>query len=306
MTRIRVPGAACVIPETLGGLPVTELADKVFAGSEAEEVYLPKSLKRIGRYLFYGCEKLHALHVYGETTEIGGGIFTGCKNMRELFVHVDSDGKSALRDFVTELSERILVHVFISEPDGGEREAARLVFPLYYDEAVENTPARLIGFAIHGSGQKYRYCLEGKSIRFEKYDKVFKFEKIEESVLMAAEVAICRLQYPMGLWEEARIQYEGFLRENLFEVILGNMDKAETVKWLLREFAEDANTGAAGRQVFPAENTGFDTAAPALSPADFEQLISEAAARHLPELSGVFMDLNRRLFGAKKKKSFDL
>ena len=33
VTKLLAPGAVCVVPESLGGLPVTELADKVFSGS---------------------------------------------------------------------------------------------------------------------------------------------------------------------------------------------------------------------------------------------------------------------------------
>lgn len=44
MTKLLAPGAVCVVPESLGGLPVTELADKVFSGSTVEKVYLPRTL----------------------------------------------------------------------------------------------------------------------------------------------------------------------------------------------------------------------------------------------------------------------
>ena len=33
VTKLLAPGAVCVVPESLGGLPVTELADKVFSGA---------------------------------------------------------------------------------------------------------------------------------------------------------------------------------------------------------------------------------------------------------------------------------
>ena len=65
VTKLLAPGAVCVVPESLGGLPVTELADKVFSGSTVEKVYLPRTLTRIGRYEFYGCEELREIHFYG-------------------------------------------------------------------------------------------------------------------------------------------------------------------------------------------------------------------------------------------------
>ena len=86
VTKLLAPGAVCVVPESLGGLPVTELADKVFSGSTVEKVYLPRTLTRIGRYEFYGCEKLQEIHFYGTLREVGGGVFTGCRNIRSLTV----------------------------------------------------------------------------------------------------------------------------------------------------------------------------------------------------------------------------
>ena len=79
---------------------------------------------------------------------------------------------------MTEINERVTVHVFIQdgrnrmqderdtdsartslasstfEEENGETETARVIFPEYYDEAVENTPARITVSNIHGAGQK--------------------------------------------------------------------------------------------------------------------------------------------------------
>ena len=168
VTKILSPGAACVIPETLSGLPVTELGDKALAQTGVEEVFLPRTLRRLGRYCFYGCERLSHIHFYGGPLETGGGFLAACGRLRELTVHMDPSERSALRDFVTEASGRLLVHYLLPGPDGEEHEAARLLFPVYYDEAVENTPARITVSNIHGAGQKYRYCFEDKRVRFDK------------------------------------------------------------------------------------------------------------------------------------------
>lgn len=309
MTKLLAPGAVCVVPEVLDGLPVTELADKVFSGSAVEKVYLPRTLIRIGRYEFYGCEKLQEIHFYGSLREVGGGVLTGCRNIKSLTVHMDISEESALRDFVTEINERVMVHVFmqdgqnrrmigvdtgfertaltsdILEKENGETECARLIFPEYYDEAVENTPARITVSNIHGTGQKYRYCFEGRKFRFDRYDKLFVYEKVEESVLMASKIAVNRLRYPKGLWESAKKEYEKFLLENLYEVLLGSLEDPETVKWL------------AGQYLTPEKNP--------LTADEISGLITEVSKRHLPELSGMFMEIQRKKFGVKKK-SFDL
>lgn len=307
MTGILSPGAVCVIPEELGGCPVTELGDRALAGSKVKEVFLPRYLKRIGRYCFYGCEALECLHVYASTMEIGGGVFNGCTAVREIFIHMDRGERSALRDFVTELNGRVTVHYFLLEENGEEREAARLIFPIYYDEAVENTPARITVSNIHGTGQKYRYCFDDKKVRFDRYDKLFVYEKAEEPVEAAAEIAIFRLMYPHGLWEEARRDYRRFIEENLFEVLLGNLGQAEVFKWLIAEFGESGIGGKAGQEA--GADAGNAAGAEAgiggkvgLSESELDRLALEASRRRMAEISGILMDLKHRKFPPKKKK----
>ncbi len=278
VTKVLAPGAACVIPEMLGGLPVTELADRALARQEIREVYLPKTLKRIGRYGFYNCEKLEILHFYAETREIGGGIFNGCGRIREIHIHMGEDERSALRDFVTEITGRLVVHYYIPDGPGGEREAARLVFPEYYDEAIENTPARNLSFSIHGSGQKYRYCFGDRKVRFELYDKVFVHEVIEESTEDAAEIAVNRLMFPHGLWEDAREHYEKFLAENFFSVMDMSLRDLEWFKWLMAR--------AEGK----------------LSEEELDRLIRKASSERLAEVSGTLLDFRHRQYPPKKKK----
>jgi len=325
VTKVLSPGAACVIPERLGGLPVTELADRAFAGSRISEVFLPEGLKRIGRYCFYGCEDLRTIHLYSSATEIGGGFLNGCRAVREIYMHMDSTERSALRDFVTELNERITVHYFLPGPNGEETEAARLIFPIYYDEAVENTPARITVSNIHGTGQKYRYCFEDKKVQFDRYDKLFVYEKAEEPVTSAAEIAIYRLMYPHGLRDEAKRGYEEFVRENLYEILLANLGQAEVFKWLAGRFLdEDVASGGAGFG-YGAGSAGWggvsgqgvvsagaehgaaasgDGRGHGLSRDELDALILEASKRRLAEISALLMDIKRRRFPVKRK-TFD-
>ena len=50
--------------------------------------------------------------------ETGGGFLAACGRLRELTVHMDPSERSALRDFVTEASGRLLVHYLLPGPDG--------------------------------------------------------------------------------------------------------------------------------------------------------------------------------------------
>ena len=293
VTKILAPGAACVIPESLGGVPVTELADRAVAWQAVEEVYLPKTLRRIGRYAFYNCEHLQILHFNEGTREVGGGVFNGCTNIREIYIHMDENERSALRDFVTEITGRLTVHYILPDANGGEWEAARLIYPEYYDEAIENTPARNLSFAIHGSGQKYRYSFGDRKIQFDRYDKVFEKELIEESIALAAEIAINRLMFPYGLSENAKAQYEEFLRKELFEILMANLGNAEVFKWLIANYAADSaeKTGDSG--------SGMPSR---LAEEELDKLLTESSVRRLTEISGILLDLKHRLYPPKKKK----
>ncbi len=279
------PAAVCVVPETLGGLPVTELADRALARTAIREVYLPKTLRRIGRYGFYDCEKLQVLHFYSATREVGGGVFNGCRKIREIFIHLGTEETSPLRDYVSEIADRVTVHCIMDDGQGGETEAARVVFPEYYDESIENTPARNLSFSIHGSGQKYRYCMKDRRIQYDKYDKVFFYEAIEEDVKDASEIAICRLMFPYSLSDEAREKYEEYLMEHLCDVLMANMGHGEHFKWVVGQFGEAKKDGVL-----------------CLSEADMERLIAESSMKKLTEISSVLLDLKHRLYPPKKKR----
>lgn len=286
MTKILAPGAVCVIPDILGGCEVTAVSDRLFARTGVEEVYLPRSLQRIGRYAFYNCERLKCLHFYNHAVEIGGGLFNGCRNVREFHVHMERDERSGLRDFVTEISERLMVRCYLEDGAGEETEVSRLIFPVYYDEAVENTPARIISSSIHGSGQRYRYCFEDKKIRYDRYDRQFFYEKNEEGLLPAAEIAVFRLMFPHGLWEDAKKTYGEFLRTNLKEILLGNIDKTEIFKWLVNYFEGEIHSE--GR----------------LGENEIKELTEAASRQKRTELSSLLMELRHQKF-KPSKKSFD-
>lgn len=295
VTKVLTPGAVCVVPETLGGMPVVELADRAMAETAIKEVYLPRCLRRIGRYGFYNCEHLQSIHFFAETREIGGGVFNGCRNIQEIYICMEKDEKSALKDFVTEIADRVMVHYIFEDETGENREAARLIFPEYYDESIENTPARNLSFKIHGSGQKYRYCFGDRKLQFDRYDKMFTEEIEEESLEAASEVAVNRLRFPYGLAETAKKRYEDFLRKNLYKVLFVNMKKSEVFKWLIAEFADRKNSE---NSLKDADHDDSQT----LSLEELDKLIAESSLHHLAEISGILLDLKRVLYPPKRKK----
>ena len=151
-------------------------------GERLEEIVLPLTVRRVGRYCFYNCGNLRRLEFHGGLSDWGSGAFTGCHGVRSLRVYADVDGRSHLKDVLDELREELEVEYFM-EPAGGSSRAeqsesiidrrkngapgfARLIFPEFYEEGMENTPARILENHVHGSGILYRNCFRGRALDF--------------------------------------------------------------------------------------------------------------------------------------------
>ena len=180
-----------VIPDELMGRPVTELApyacsssdpgdrwkkyeiqetvlheeeklpgeEQELAGELLTEVYLPRHLKRIGTYAFYFCRQLKILHVQGELEDIEGGAFMWCKGLNRLtFRNIPWENK-VVYNVLSEFTQELEASLFFA--DG---TTLTLTFPEYYEESVENTPARIIDTHWHGSGYKYRQCFPERKL----------------------------------------------------------------------------------------------------------------------------------------------
>ena len=71
-----------VIPNTLGGAPVTVLAGYLFQNNETiKSVALNSNLKVIGEAAFSQCEKLESITIPAGVTEIGDYAFDGCYSL---------------------------------------------------------------------------------------------------------------------------------------------------------------------------------------------------------------------------------
>ena len=58
ITKYTLPCEEVVIPEKVEGMEVSALGDYVLSGHCCRSVFLPKSVKKIGRYGFYNCRIL--------------------------------------------------------------------------------------------------------------------------------------------------------------------------------------------------------------------------------------------------------
>lgn len=206
--KVPEPEAVVLIPEEEEGLPVTALGAYVCAGSEIEEVHIPVGVKKIGAYAFYGCQQLKAVYMGGRALDLGTGLFADTPSMQFLDFTEFEGERSCFKDILSEIRQTLRVRVH-----RGNQEA-RLIFPEYFEESVENTPARILVTETHGCGHRYRYCFANREFQFAGYDELFPHVKVQESEELVTELAIGRILYPWGLSEKRRQMYLGYVREH--------------------------------------------------------------------------------------------
>lgn len=217
-----------VIPPELEGRRVTELGAYALSGSDVEEIYLPPWLEKVGAYGFYGCEKLRRIYCYGRVLDLGAGLFAGVHTVELLDITEFVGEKSCFKDMLSEFRHTLRVRVRritedaltngdfeqIRSGDAGAFQEARLIFPEYYEESVENTPARILFVETHGCGHRYRYCFSGREFQYTGYDELFSHVKVQESEELVTELALGRLLFPCGLTDEHRVMYMDYVREH--------------------------------------------------------------------------------------------
>lgn len=226
--KIEEVGAVVSVPEELEGCPVTELGAYVLSGSEVEEVHLPPHLKKIGAYGFYECDKLRRIYCYSRVTDLGAGLFAGVRSVELLDITEFEGEKSCFQDMLSELRQTLRVRLRPAESgagrdmhwteDGagraGDLAEARLIFPEYFEESVENTPARILFIETHGCGHRYRYCFANRQFQYLSYDELFPHAKVQEPEELVTELALGRLLFSAGLSEAHRVMYLDYVREH--------------------------------------------------------------------------------------------
>ena len=276
-----MPAEADGVPEEEAGSPVLpenwdpEEMKIPLCGLQVEEVYLSDPVRKAGRYCFYNCENLRFLRFPTTLRDVGGGSFNGCHKVEELSVKVFPREKSGLRDILTDLKDTMTVHLSF---DGKEGEKARLLLPEFFEEAVENTPARQILTTVHGCGHRYRYCFRDTHYDFEEYDRLFLWVREQEKTEMAAGLVLNRLMFPWQLSPRARAAYEEWLAEH-FE---------ETARYFAGKKAEEEFLFLARRK--EASREALDC------------LIRESTSAGWTEMVSRLMDTRRRRFAPERKK----
>lgn len=77
--------AACVIPDRLGGYPVTAIGNEAFATAQCQwtltSVVIPDTVTVIGERAFQGCVLLESVTLPAALEEIGASAFYGCRSL---------------------------------------------------------------------------------------------------------------------------------------------------------------------------------------------------------------------------------
>ncbi len=174
-------------------------------GDRLEKICLPSSLKKVGAYAFYNCANLKEIEFYSTTLDWGAGVFAGCYAVDTLSVYVDESRRSCLKDVLSQLHQSLNVEYH------GEGEA-RLIFSDFYEEAVENTPARILVTNTHGCGKQYRNAFVNTQFQFQEYDSLFPYVKVQEEEEFVARLALSRVRFPYKLSDKYRNDYLDYLK----------------------------------------------------------------------------------------------
>lgn len=204
-----------VLPKQIEGLPLTEVGPYCFAKNKyLERVVLPDTISKIDRMAFYNCTGLKELELGPGLMELGGDAFMNCHNLHQIKVRCGAKEASGVRFVLRQISSDLTVHFLGETVD----ESAVILFSDYYESYDEVTPAHLFGRNIEGEGFRARQCFKDGIFEYVRYDGIFQKACAEESEKTLCEMSMNRLRYPVDLTEEARKQYEDYVKAHLDEI----------------------------------------------------------------------------------------
>ena len=310
--RCRGTVSKIVLPEQIAGYPVKKIAayafsakkgeedpdvlvyespeevlfeenERLLAGDAVEEVVFPDTVEEIGNYIFYNCKMLKKLEFTDSLVYLGSGAFTGCGNLDTLKVHLKRGRKSCVKEILGDLWQRMDV-LFLHEGSNAQEEvqAVRLVFPEHYEEAVENTPARILFTQHHGTGNNYRQCFYSREMDFRKYDSLFSLAVAQEKPEVLADMVFSRLTGPCGLTAEHRAIYEAYARNHPRDAARYLVSREN-----LQYFQCMSERGLWSRE-------------------GLEEAIREAAEKGKAEVLSLLMNEKHQRFPEKRKTRFEL
>lgn len=235
--------------------------EALVTGKALKEICLPAELSAIGEYAFYNCTELEGIILGGGRLDFGNGAFMNCDNLRNLKFLSKPGNTTVLAGFLREIQGELKVTF-----ESGEEKAVFL-FPEFYEESVENTPARVFHYLIHGAGYRYRQCLERGILNIDMYDSLFSTPEIQTEENTALDLALNRLKYPYQLTPGHRRQYIRYLLKHREETISRYIQENDT------------------------EGLGFLKEEEILAPEWMDYAVRESIRRKQPECTGFLLNL---------------
>ena len=291
-----------VLPDEIFGLPVTSLSDRALAHGakpvEGEEVTvlggaegadwdnrnitaltLPRGLQSVGDYAFMNLRCMETLRFFDAVQSIGSASFMNCRLFSRMeLTRISHEQGPALAAIVGSLPQEL--DVTIHNADGS---MLRLIFPEYFENYTENSPAHHFELKIVGGGYAYHGVFRAKRLTVSDYDALWRgYLAGEYEDLSALRLGYYRLRYPAELSDRAREQYAAFLRQNLREALSFALKEkdAHGLRLLLELGVTDADA------------------------LDFA--LNESRALRFTEATALLLEQRRKTPGTGKTKKFEL
>ena len=257
-------------------------------GRRLKAVVLPDALAAIGNYAFYGCDNLKTVSFPASIRRIGSGLFNSCPALSVLVFRQAVSAAPSAPPATPALLQEVLrtvnheVEVRLQDPSG--QDAVRLLFPEYYEEPKENTPARIIEIIWHGTGYQYRQCFLQRKLQYSQYDSLLPAADAQEMPQTLVRLCLDRLITPAELSRVHLESYVSCLRKQpdaLWTFLLADQE-TDLTDWL---------------RVL--ERSGYFTEE------RLDQMIDQASSAGRADASVYLMDLRRRMFRPSSGSKYD-
>ena len=301
LLRAETWDSRAVIPETVGGRPVTAIGHHAFTPGRAApageqlritcgpvsgepdnarmtELVLPRTVESVGDYALYNCAGLKTLELHDTAVRWGGSVFMNCRLLDTFVLHLTDEKARLLSYFAGELTREL--DVSMTYPDGSR---IRLIFPESLESYEENCPAHHFDYNIFGAGYPYHHCFRDRAFSPADFDALWPdFLKTEHDGDCALRLAWWRLRLPRGLGDEAAARYLGYLQSRA----------GDTLDWLLSR----------------RDMEGFAWFLSAALPEKpvLEAACEQARQRRSPEAQALLLEQLHRRFPAGRSKRFAL
>ena len=334
-------GEEACVPAFVDGKPVRELADHLFAeeasgryrpdrirtavrvgddyirtetlpsGEEAlcagrlRLVEIPEGVEAIGNYAFYGCYYLREIRFPVSLRRIGSGLFTACPAIqRMVFESADGGTPALLGEIIGAVTYELEVRVTLKGT-----ELWRLLFPEYFEESKENTPARIIEIIWHGMGYQYRNCFLDRQIQFRRYDGLFPLSIAQESPETCRRIAMDRLRSvrlpdrDFGMDEDPDLR--AFRERALKDCRVAETDRIRYVEYLREDPAALAGEILKQQEEPPAEELKVLDAAGFFTEENISCFIGRASLEGKADAVSFLMNVRRQRFRRNSSQKYE-